>query len=295
MTKTKETLVAQNPKSAEIVKPVLRGRDIQRYRAQWSGLWLIIAKFGSYQTMPQEFPAIYEHLVQYEDKLRDRGQCRYARSGDNSQRTGYPGQHHWLELDNNPKDSYLEEFAKEKLLWIELVENGRFAYDDSGMYGEASTFMMTGASLKFLCAVLNSTVTRWYLEQVAPTSGMGTLRWKKVYVEGIPIPQVSTIEQYPFVQLVNEILTSKDTDPDADTSHLEWDIDRLVYDLYGLTDEQSTAVERTLGLVHASDEEEDTALLQAMLEAREEMRETGAHGNLDELTEIIRGWDEPRP
>ena len=289
--KTKEALVSQDPKSDEIIKPVLRGRDIQRFRSAWADQWLIVAKFGSHRTLREEFPAIYKHLLQHEDKLKARGQCRYSRSGSNSQQAGYPGQHHWLELDNNPKDGYLQEFAKEKLLWIELVENGRFAYDDSGIYGEASTFMMTGESLKFLCAVLNSTITRWYLEQVAPTSGMGTLRWKKVYVESIPVPNLTTEQQRPFVRLVDKILESKD----ADTSNLERDLDRLVYDLYGLTEEEDTAVERSVGLVHTTDEEEDTALLRGMLEAREEMQETGERGSLDELTEIIRGWDESGP
>ena len=80
-------------------------------------------------------------------------------------------------------------------------------------------------------------------------------------------PQSPSIGQRPFVRLVDEILEAKASDPDADTSHLEWEIDRLVYDLYGLTDEEDTAIERSLGLVHATDEEEDAAILKWMVEA----------------------------
>ena len=54
---------------------------------------------------------------------------------------------------------------------------------------------------------------------------------------------------------------------DADTSYLEWEIDRLVYDLYGLTEEEDTAIERSLGLIHATDEEEDAAIGRAIDEA----------------------------
>ena len=65
---------------------------------------------------------------------------------------------------------------------------------------------------------------------------------------------------------MDEILEAKDASPAADTSELEVEIDRLVYDLYGLTDEEITAVERSLGLIHASDEEEDAALSRAIAE-----------------------------
>ena len=290
--KTKEALVAKDAKSAEIIKPILRGRDIRRFQAQWTGQWLIVAKFGSFRTLPEEFPVIYEHLLQYEDKLKARGQCRYTRSGTDSQRAGYPGQHHWLELDNNPRDAYLEEFAKEKLLWIELVEEGRFTYDNSGVYGEATTFMMTGRSLKYLCAVLNSTLIRWFLQQTAPTSGMGTSRWKKVYVENIPIPQIAEEQQRSFVQMVDEILEAKAADLNADTSELERNIDRLVYDLYGLTEEEDTAVERSLGLIHASDEEEDQAILRAMLEGEADPENVAGEISRAEFEEIMMTWRE---
>ena len=283
---TRSALVSKDPRSSEIIKPVLRGRDVQRFRPVWAGVWVIIAKFGSYKTLPKEYPAVYEHLSRHEDKLRARGQCRYSRSGRGNANPEYEGQHHWLELDNNPKDHYLEEFAKEKLLWIELVENGRFAYDDSGIYGEATTFVMTGEFLKFLCAVLNSALTRWLLKQIAPTSGMGTPRWKKVYVEAIPIPKIPAAKQHPFIQLVDEIIETKDADPDADTSHLEWEIDRLVYDLYGLTEEENTAIERSLGLIHSSEEDEDAALARAMDKATDDERV-----GRDEVMAILRAPD----
>ena len=265
-TETRDALVLEDPKSAEIIKPILRGRDTRSYKARWADLWLILATFGTYRTLATAYPAVYNHLAQHEEKLRARGQCRYSRSQSAKGNSDYDGQHHWLELDNNPSDEYIGQFTKEKLLWIELADKGRFAYDDEGIFGEATTFIITGKGIKFLCAVLNSTLTQWFLQQVAPTSGMGTLRWKKVYVETIPIPEIDIESQRPFERLVDEILEAKASDPDADTSHLEWEIDRLVYDLYGLTEEEDTAIERSLGLIHATDEEEDAAMLKWMLE-----------------------------
>ena len=174
-------LIASDPKSADIIKPVLRGRDIQRYRSKWAGKWLIDTHNGYDDVAAvniDDYPAIKAHLDQFYTQLQKRS---------DKGRTPY----------NLRSCAFHEGFAKEKLLWIELVENGRFAYDNSGIYGEATTYIMTGTSLKYLCAVLNASLTRWFLQQMAPTSGMGTLRWKKGYVENIPIPKNNAAKQRP--------------------------------------------------------------------------------------------------
>ena len=280
---TRDALVSEDPKSADIVKPILRGRDIRRYHAKWADKWLIVTKFGSYKTLPQEFPAIHKHLLQHEYKLRARGQCRYSRSRRSDPEADYPGQHHWLELDNNPKDSYLEMFAKEKLFWMDLTERGRFTVDTGEMFCVNSGYVLTGSSIKYLCAVLNSTLITWLIKNTALNSGMGVPRWVRFTVERIPIPKISAAAQRPFVRLVDEILEAKAVDPDADTSYLEWDIDRLVYDLYGLTEEEDTAIERSLGLIHQTDEEEDAAMVKWIREGR-----TGEYVSKEVVMETLR-------
>ena len=139
--------------------------------------------------------------------------------------------------------AYHEDFTKEKLLWIELVNDGRFAYDNSGLYGEATSFLLTGECIKYLCAVLNARLIRWFLGKVAPTSGMGTLRWKKTYVERLPIPKIAGPEQRPLIQMVDRILLAKRSNPNADTSRVEAAIEERVYQLYGLTPLEIAAVE----------------------------------------------------
>ena len=239
---TRQELIAADPKSADIIKPVLRGRDVQRYKAKWARLWLIVAKYGSHRTLPQEYPAIYKHLLKHEQKLRARGQCRYSRSSGRSAVREYPGQHHWLELDNNPKSSYLELFGKERLFWIDLTERGRFAYDDGEMYCANTAYVLTGPSIKYLGAVLNSSLITWYVKNTALNSGMGTPRWVKFTVERLPIPKIPAANQRPFVRLVDAILEAKAADPNADTDHLEWQIDGMVFDALGLTAGERLAV-----------------------------------------------------
>ena len=116
---------------------------------------------------------------------------------------------------------------------------------------------------------------------------MGTLRWKKGYVENIPIPKISAAKQRPFIRLLDEILKAKAADPDVDTRHLERDIDRLVYDLYGLTEEEDTAIERSLGLIHQTEEEEGAAFAKILEESQTEERVSR-----EEVMAILEGRDE---
>ena len=146
---------------------------------------------------------------------------------------------------------YYKEFSKEKLFWIDLTENGRFAYDDGVIFCANSAYMITGPSIRYLCAVLNSTLITWYMRNTALNSGMGTPRWVRFTVERLPIPIIAAAKQRPFIRLVDSILEAKAANPDTDTSSLEWEIDRLVYDLYGLTEEEDTAIERRLGLIRS--------------------------------------------
>ena len=236
---TKEALIAQDPKSAEILKPVLRGRDIERYRANWSGQWLI-ATFPAIGLNIDEYPAVMRHLSAFgKERLEQVGKT--LPDGTRSRKRT---RHSWFELQDTC--AYHEDFSKEKLLWIELVDNGRFAYDNSGVFGEATTFLLTGGSIKYLCALLNSTLIRWSLQKVAPTSGMGTLRWKKVYVEKLSIPKVSVIEQQRFKQAIDNILQGSTNDKPIDISEAEEQIDHWVYELYGLTKLEIEAVLQSL-------------------------------------------------
>ena len=121
--------------------------------------------------------------------------------------------------------------------------------------------------------------------------GSTLARWIALRGEVMPIPRLSAEEERDLVGLVDEIQAAKGDGPAADTLHLEWAIDRLVYDLYGLTEEEDTAIERSLGLIHRTDQEEDAAIGRAMDEALAEMRSTGERGKLEELREIARGWN----
>ena len=147
----RDELVAKDPKSAEIIRPILRGRDIKRYGYDWAGLYVILASFGSHKWLEEKYPAVYNHLLQYRTRLENRGQCRYTASGKPNLKQGvpYPGQHHWLELDNNPRQEYMDDFSKQKIVWAEtmrihrndVLNFPRFSFCSEPMYTDKTCFM----------------------------------------------------------------------------------------------------------------------------------------------------------
>ena len=235
-TETKNRLIAEDEKSAEIIKPMLRGRDIKRYSYEFADKWIIIAKYESHLYLESQYPAIYKHLLQYEEQLKNRGQCKYSRGGKGE------GQHHWLELDNNPKDDYLEKFEKPKICWIEICDNNQFHLDISKMYNEATSFIMNSdtINLYYLLGLLNSKSIKWCLHKISAATGMGTFRWKKVWVEQIPIPVPSQKDEREIVALVDTILDKKAHG--LDTVKEEAKIDEIVYSLYGLSEGEISVV-----------------------------------------------------
>ena len=243
----REELIAQDSRSAEVIKPLLRGRDIQRYHAQWVGLWLIVVKFKSYKTFPKKYRTVYKHLMQYEEKLKARGQCRYSRSSRNNP-ADYVGQHHWLELDNNPTDKYLEMFSKEKIVWQEMATKGNFLIDKNKFYSLDTTRILTGKNLTYLVGILNSKFFPFAFKNYYAGGHLGSkgIRFKSEFMKSFPVPPITAENQHLVTQIedkVDGILNTKDAAPDANVSELEKQIDQIVYSLYNLTPEEIDIVE----------------------------------------------------
>jgi len=246
----------ERKRTEEIIKPVLRGRNIERYRYKWAGLWVILAKFGFYK-ISHLYPAVVEHLSKYEEQLKNRGQCRYTRTGREKLNKDYPGQHHWLELDNNPTDEYLKELEKEKIVWRRVTKSPRFTIVPSGYYCEATTHFITTNEdafyiRRYLLGIFNSKFFEFAFYKFYMGGGIeGEIKGE--FIGRYPIPPITPQNQPladQIVQKVQEILTltqSSDCETNQEkqrrVKELEKEIDWLVYKLYGLSDEEIELVE----------------------------------------------------
>lgn len=245
--KTKDRLISENPKSTEIIKPTLRGKDIKRYYYNFADVYVIVVKFG-FSDKLKEYPAALKHLKNYEEKLRKRGQCNSTRSGKVLKgKIGETGQHHWLELDNNPGDDYLSQFEKEKIVWGNISYNSEFSLVDKNIYVNAPANILTSSnvSIKFLIACLNSSIFNYEFKQKGIFLGKA-YEWKRQYVENVHIPIV-TKENFSIINqmeiLVDKIISLKKQDPKNNTQELENQIDQLVYKLYDLDEEEIKIIE----------------------------------------------------
>ena len=106
---------------------------------------------------------------------------------------------------------------------MDMSPLGRFAYSGTEMYFNNKAFLMTGRSLKWFCAILNSSLVTWMISRTARTTGAGLTQWEKFVVETIPIPSVPKIQKQPVIRTVDRILNAMQANSIADMSELQID------------------------------------------------------------------------
>lgn len=207
----------ERKKKDELIRPILRGRDIRRYGYDWADLWLINTHNGIRGEIErihiEDYPAIKQHLDYYWDKIEPR-----ADQGE----TAY----------NLRNCAYLDDLSKTKIVWIELSDESKFAICEN-LVPLNTVFFLTGAHLHHILGLLNSKLVHWYFTTCLGTSsGVGTNRWLKYTIEQLPLVPYSDDK---LSQLVIDRLS-----PETNTDKCEEQIDALICELYGLsTDEMS--------------------------------------------------------
>ncbi|MCX7069117.1 MAG: Eco57I restriction-modification methylase domain-containing protein [Methylococcales bacterium] len=227
-TATKERLCFEYSKSAEIIKPILRGRDIKRYSAEWAGLW-IIGTFPALHLNIDNYPAVRDYLKSFGNRLEQTGEngCRKKTCNE------------WFEVQDTI--AYWQEFEKEKIIYPNMTSLLPFCYDKDGFITNQKCFILTGESLKYLVSFLNSKLFKFAFKDKFPELMGKTYELSKVFFDKIPILKIPPTQQQPFIDLVDKILTAKKSG--ENTAHLERDIDQQVYALYGLTDDEINIIE----------------------------------------------------
>src|SRR5699024_4764185 len=130
---------------------------------------------------------------------------------------------HWTNLRDC---SFVEEFEKEKIVWLEISDRANYSYDDKGMYLTNSAYFMSGDNLKYLLAVLNSKLADYYFFQITAQIAGGRKRYTKQYVEKIPVPKIDKKAQQPFESKVNEILEAKENN--LDKNKVEQEVEHMI-------------------------------------------------------------------
>lgn len=219
-------LIAADPKSAEIIKPYLRGRDVKRWQTDWNSLYIVFTRRG---VNIDEYPAIKAHLNGYKERLMP---------GVKGGRK--PGHYEWYEIQDNI--AYYNEFEKPKIVLPAIVNQPTFAYDANYHYSNDKTTII-GTDDFFVLAVLNSRIQNFFFQQIASTKRGGYFEQKPMYVELIPIPDVLDDLRGQIVAITQQCLDLAIKNP-GKLPALEVELNQLVYQAFGLSPDEVALIEK---------------------------------------------------
>lgn len=236
----RERLIAEYTGSCEVIKPVLRGRDIRKWKAEWENLYLIAIatddekwpwsdaenEVRAEESFAATFPAIHRHFAPYREGLIHRKSR---------------GKFYW----EPQKSTGYEVFENPKIIYPDISPFMRACYDVTRAFCLQTAYVLPTDDLSLL-AILNSQIFDWYARHKFqslndPWTG-GGLRYFVQYMEKVPIANRTSAQETELSSLVEQILD----DPEGENVRdLEKEIDALVYRLYGLSSEEVALIEQT--------------------------------------------------
>ena len=234
---TRDKLIAEHPSSSEVLKPFLRGRDVKRWQVNFVEQYLIKIESSENRThlwsgqpmteaeqlFADTYPAIHAHFEPFRERLIKRFD---------------QGKYFW-ELR---ACAYWEKFKQPKIVYPDIAQETEFSFDDGGYFLGNTSYLLPTKEM-WLLGLLNSKAVFWFYTKTSTQIRGGFVRFIAQYVSQIPIPTITTAQKISISEMVNQILAAKHTNPDADVSKLENEIDQIVYLLYDLTPEEIAIVE----------------------------------------------------
>ncbi|MBC8526217.1 MAG: N-6 DNA methylase [Candidatus Cloacimonetes bacterium] len=239
----------------EIVLPIFRGRDIHKYYSKWSGTYVIYPynkitnKVIPENKLKEQYPNVYEYLQKNRYKLKGR---RYFEKSNKI----------WYELWC---ERIFSKFQKEKIVCAEISPKNRFYFDINRFLGNTKTFNIVlkenyQDEYLYILGILNSKLMNFYHKMVSVPKAGGNYEYKTQFLNLYPIrlidfsnPSEKQIHD-TLVSLVNQMLSAQEQFHSAKIESdrkiykqkidiLDRKIDKLVYELYDLTDEEKKIVE----------------------------------------------------
>ena len=223
----------ERTRTAELIRPILRGRDIKRYGYDWANLWLINTHNGIKGKVPrihiEDYPAVKAHLDQYWDKISKR-----ADKGD----TPY----------NLRNCAYLEDFFKPKMLYMEIQTDNPnegypfpcFSYDTNNSIVLNTAYIMCSNTLdiRYVLGILNSSVGRIIARLYVTQLQERQFRMLAQYISKFPIPIIKDKRKDELIEYVQKCL--------KDRSDYDTFINEIIYQIYGFNDLEISYIEHLM-------------------------------------------------
>ena len=251
---TRKNLISIDPKSAELIKPFIIGDDVRKYHIRSEERYLIFTRRG---TAIDDYPAIKRILLPFKDRLMPKPK---GWKGDNW-KGRKPGAYEWYEIQDTV--DYYEKFEKIKIVWPEIAKESRFSIAPKSVHLNKTCFFSPINDL-YLLGILNSKFIWFYLKRLCSVLGDadrgGRLLQQKIYIETIPVRAIDNNSSRDkksknrMIELVEQRTKNHKELQKAKTLHkkeviqrqinaTDKQIDKLVYKLYDITEEEIAIVE----------------------------------------------------
>ena len=251
--KARKLLIAKDKRSAQLIKPLLGGEDIRRWIFHRRDAWLIFAMRG---IDIDAYPAIREYLARWKAELT-------PKKSPSDKIGRKPGNYKWYEIQDDV--AYYQTFESPKIIFPDIAKGPRFCLDTEGNY-LANTAYCLGSADNYLLGILNSRLFWFAISNISIPFGVraGEYRYRLIYqyMEKIPIRVIDFAESSQkarhkkivalvdsMIQLQKQLMTAKSAPQKGILQHqidaTDAEIDRLVYELYGLTAEEIALVENS--------------------------------------------------
>ena len=224
-------------RTEELIRPILRGRDIKRYGYDWANLWLIYipwhfpfqfderiqgASEKAEKAFKEQYPAVYSHMLQYKEPLSKR----------NKAETGI--RYEWYAMQRWGA-KYWEDFSKPKIIYPNMTKYMPFVYDDKKFLTNQKCFIITGKHVAYLTAFFNSSLFKYCFRDSFPELLGGTRELSKIFFDKIPVCEISDARDLQFQTAIEDIQNEY-------TKQKALRIDSMLFDLYNLTTEERKAI-----------------------------------------------------
>ena len=221
----------ERTRTAELIRPILRGRDIKRYGYNWTGLYLI-ATFPSRHYDIEKYPAVKNYLLGFGiERLEQTGKSHIVNGEKIKARKKTNNK--WFETQDSI--SYWEDFSKPKIMYPNMTKYIPFYFDEKNFLQNDKSFMITGKHIAYLTAFLNSSIFKFCFLDKFPELQGGTRELRKIFFDKIPVQKVSDKENEIFKSLVTDI----QNDYKKEKAIL---IDERLFELYGLSKEERISI-----------------------------------------------------
>jgi hypothetical protein len=241
-TAMRDHLVSQDPNCETLIRKMLRGRTVKRWRPDWNGDWVIAIPSSSNRDWPwshckderqaedifaQAYPALHQHLKAFEPELR---QCQ------NQGRF-------WWELRSC---NYLGTLERPKIVVQQILYHSVFALDTERYWVNAKVYFLPTDD-RYLLALLNSRIMWWYIYRKWTHMKDEALTVQKQKVLSLPIPEVTPDLRSQIENLVDQAgEIARDVSGQIELLVIERALDACVIEAYGLTKDEVAIIERTL-------------------------------------------------